>query len=352
MLHDLRTILTIALFLAPICFLIGYLTTRNEVPDIVIQPTFLKDSSPKIQSRRQRAWRKYEFERVSIIDSHSVRYPAHMKVNASGKIYVLDWHDFRVKVFSPSAILLGMTGRGRAGGAFANPTGFAVDRENGIWICDPVQGQIARFDANGDLVQSISPKFLAYRLAVIEDRMITMTASAKKTLFDIYDLSGNWLKSLGTFVENQLEYNVSLDGCIVADDESQGFIYGGLYVGILAGYGIDGKQRFLVQTIDRLPLPEIGAYGDMRRVEARDRIAILSMSIYGENLYILRGTPRSNGRKSAEQVVDVHSKRNGGYLFSFTIPITCAQAIFRPDRMYTRGEDGVTVWRVMSPHEL
>lgn len=272
-----------------------------------------------------------------------------MKVDDSGTIYLLDWEDFRVKIFSPFATPLGMTGHGDGDKGFENPTGIAVDGEGAIWVCDPVQRKVARFDSGGDLVQSISPKFLVYRMAVIEDRMITMTATAKKTLFDIYDLSGNWLKSLGTFIENQEEHSVVLDGHIVGDNESQGFIYGDMYAGFLAGYDIDGEQRFLVQTIDGMHLPAIGAYGDVQKVEVHDRIGILSMSILGENLYVLRGANNSTSTNTTEHIVDVHSKRNGGYLFSFRIPKTCVQATFRADRMYTRGEDGVIVWQVTRP---
>ena len=349
LLRDLRTILIIVLVLVPICLLIGYLTTTEEEPGIVIHPTFLKDSSPRTQSERARTWRKYEFERVSVIDSSQVRYPALMQVDNTGNICVLDWDVLRVKLFSPTATPLGMTGHSEPGSSFANPTGLTVDRGNAIWVCDPRKGHVVRFDAGGDLVQKIVPKFLVYKIAVIEDRMITMSATVKSTLFDIYDLSGNWLKSLGTFIENQQEYGVSLDGYIVGDDEGQGFIYGGRHVGILAGYGIDGQQRFIARTIDRWPLPEIVVNGDRRQVLAHDRIAISSMSISDDNLYLLRGTPSSSSEEGAGQAVDVHDKRNGEYLYSFTIPKTCEQAIFQSDRMYTRGDNGVTVWHVKSP---
>jgi hypothetical protein len=112
-----------------------------------------------------------------------------------------------------------------------------------------------------------------------------MAAPERNALFEIYNLSGKYSKSFGELIEDQPEAGIVLDGNIIGDAETQGFIYGGRHLGVLAGYSAGGR------------------------------------------------------------VMDVYDKRNGQYTFSFKLPVACQEVIVQEERIYLLGGDGVTVWR-------
>jgi len=346
--QDLRILLTAGLILAGLSFAIGYVTD-TPLTIVNVQPTFLEERrlAPKTQHTKNRILKEYTFQRMVIIDSTRIAKPIIMRADITDNIYILDWADLRIKLFSPTGSLLNIFGevKGSPLSRLLNPTGFSVGLNGELWVCDPPQRRIIQITPKGTVAQTLIPKSAVDRITVVGDTLITMAPPGAKFLFELYSLSGRFLKSFGEFIEDQPEYGIVLDGELVGDNQAQQFIYGGRYTGILAGYSLDGEQRFIARTIKTASLPKVLIIDGRKKVEPSSTIAILSMNIVDDRLYVLSGSSMRAVEKGQGQIVDVYNKFNGTYLFSFQLPVACRQAIIRSDRVYTLTESEVTVWR-------
>jgi hypothetical protein len=293
-----------------------------------------------------RLWKQYDFEKSFVIDSSRVTKPMMMRVDTSGNVYVLDWDDFRIKVFSPDGDLLRTFGEGKSvdRGEFRNPTAFCIGLNGDLWVCDPLLRKIVRFDAQGKLIQTLQPKSTVDRICISGDRLIAMVPPGGERLFEIYSLSGELLKSFGEIIADQASQGIALDGGVVNDGSGHGFIYGGRNIGFLANYSVDGEKQFIVQTIDDLVPTITITDGKKQKVKPNSPTAVLSMSLVGDKLYALSGASDATAGVTSGQIIDVYDKRDGTYLFSFKLPINCREAAMCSDRMYTLGRDGVTMW--------
>src|SRR5437867_538864 len=112
--EDIRILFIIGLFLAALSLLIGRIADRASAVVVEVQPAFLQGSAPRVQPTVNRLWEQYDFEKSFVIDSSRVTKPMMMRVDTSGNVYVLDWDDFRIKVFSPDADLLKTFGEGKS----------------------------------------------------------------------------------------------------------------------------------------------------------------------------------------------------------------------------------------------
>ncbi|HEU4712677.1 MAG TPA: hypothetical protein VFS76_13985 [Pyrinomonadaceae bacterium] len=342
---DLLLILAVAAVFLSLSYAIGFVT--NRPPATVELPTaFLSGERPKAQPTTARVWRKLTFEKNAILNSSSLKDPRKMQTYNSGNIVVLDWSDLRVKEFSPEGKLLRAFGE-EAGspGAFENPTGFALDSGGNMWVSDFKQERVGIFNTDGTN-RSFKPANTIYRLAAIGDVMFTMVTLDHSRLFDTYDLSGRQLKSFGELLEDQANESLVLEGDIVADAENNGVIYGGRYLGIIGAYDVEGKQRYLVQTIDNVPQPSIlNIEGRRRKVKPNTALPVLSLSILDNELYVLSGVGTADKRG---KVMDVYNKQDGRYLYSWELPADGQEAIVTSNYVYIRSDKEVTVWRTSS----
>jgi hypothetical protein len=343
----LLVVLVSAVFLS-LSYVIGSVSERFP-STAEVQPTFLKgERAPRKQSATARVWREHGFERVITLSQTALTRPAILRVDTAGNIYVLDWADLRIKMFSPDGNLSKGFGEGRGTrtGAFANPTSFSVGAKGELWVCDPPRRKITRFDPDGK-AQTIVLQSAVDRIAAVGDVLITMAPPSKSAFFAVYNSSGDRLKSFGEMIEDQSEKGILLDGNVIGDGENQDFIYGGRYISVIARYSADGEQQFVVQTIDGILMPKIVKIGESQTIkpDSLQAQSVLSMSIRGNELYVLSGA-RSDGAGSAVgQVMDIYDKRDGNYLFSLKLPIACREAIVRGDYIYILGDNGVTMWR-------
>jgi hypothetical protein len=272
-----------------------------------------------------------------------------MGANNSGNIFVLDWSDLRVKEFSPDGKFIKAFGD-KIGepGAFINPTGFALDSGGNVWVCDLKQQRIEVFNADGSQ-KTITPKNTTYRIAAVGDAMITMVTPTHDRLFETYDLSGQQRQSFGEILADQTDKGIILDGDIVADTENHGIIYGGRYLGILGAYDAEGKQRFLVQTIDNVPPPavlDVEHAGKKRKIKPNTTRPILSLSVLDKELYVLSGVDSDSA--AGGKVIDVYDKQNGQYLYSWELPADGQEAVVGANYIFIRRDNEVTVWRFKS----
>lgn len=345
---DLLLILAVGAVFLSLSYAIGFVTDR--APKAVELPTaFLSEARPKAQPTTARVWRKPAFEKTAVLNAASLKAPAKMQADNNGNIFVLDWKDLRVKQFSPDGKLLKAFGEEVGSrGAFDNPTGFTVDSGGNMWVCDFKQERVGVFNTDGSQ-RSFKPKHTIYRMASIGDVMITMVVLEYSRLFEVYDLSGKQLKTFGELLEDQANKGLALDGDIVADTENHGIIYGGRYLGIIGAYDTEGKQRFLVQTIDNVPQPTVlNIEGRMRKVKPNSALPVLSLSIQDKELYVLSGVHPDGTADRAGKIMDVYDKQDGHYLYSWELPADAQEAIVASNHIYIRSNKEVTVWSFKS----
>jgi hypothetical protein len=343
---DLLLVLSVAAVFFSLSYALGYVVERPP-KTTELQTAFLDgEHAPRIQPAGGRVWRERALERVLTLGPEAVKDPAIVRAGDNDNIYVLDWADLRVKMFSIDGKLLKAFGQEKDTGpdAFANPTGFSVGPGGEVWVCDPRQRRIAGFNPDGS-TQTVTPKSAIDRVTVVGNVLVTMAPPGSDRLFEVYNLSGERLKAFGELLEDQSGKGIILDGNIISDAESRGFIYGGRYIGVIAGYGAEGEQRFVVQTIGGTAPPKVLDVDGRRKINPNSTRSVLSMSLLGNELYVLSGA-RANGAAGASvQIMDVYDKRDGNYLYSLKLPVACKEAVVRPNYIYTLGDGGVTVWR-------
>lgn len=345
---DFLFIIAVAAVFLSLSYAIGFVTDRP--PEAVeLQTDFLSGAAPKAQPTTARVWRKPTFEKIAVLNSASLKEPAKMLAQNSANIFVLDWSDLRVKEFSPEGKLLRAFGEvlGRPG-AFVNPTGFAMDSGGNLWVCDMKQRRIGVINADGTK-KTIRPQNTPYRIVAMGDIVITMVTPIHSKLFETYDVSGQQLKSFGEFLEDQSNKGLVLDGEIVGDVENRGIIYGGRYLGIIGAYDAEGKQRFLIQTIDKVPQPTVlDIQGGPQKATHNTTLPVLSLSLLSNELYILSGVRPDGTAGAGGKVMDIYNKQDGHYLYSWVLPVEGEEAIVTSSYIYIRSDKEVTVWRFNS----
>jgi hypothetical protein len=179
--------------------------------------------------------------------------------------------------------------------------------------------------------------------------MMMMDTPVQNKFFETYDLSGKQLKSFGELLEDQPDKGIVLDGDIVADVENRGMIYGARYLGIIGAYDAEGKQRFLIQTIDNVSQPLVSSFdGGLRKVKPNSALPVLSLSVLNNELYILSGVHPDGTTSQSGKVMDVYNKQDGHYLYSWELPADGQEAIVTSNYIYIRSAKEITVWRFKS----
>lgn len=341
---DLLLVLSAAALFLSLSYAIGRVSERSPKA-AELRPSFLVgESAPKAQPGGGRVWKEHTFEKTFTIDKTAVSDPLTLRVGENGNVYVLDWADFRIKMFSPAGGLVQTygSGKGTGAGAFLSPTSISVGPGGELWVCDPRQQKITRFDARGE-VRAVLPQSPTDRIATVGDFVVAMSGPGADTLFEVYSQSGERLKSFGEVVADQRKEWIALDGSVVGDEEGRGFIYGGRYLGVLAGFGADGEKRFVVQTVDGATRPVILDYDGRHKINPSVTHAVLSLSVAEDKLYVLSAAP---GEGEAGRVLDAYDKRDGRYLYSVKLPFVARQAFVKGGRIYALNKDGVTAWRM------
>lgn len=344
--RDLLLVLAVAAVLLALSYAIEPETEDSGMP-VESEIAFLDGSrAPRKQAAAGRVWKEYAFKKTAGLDESAVKRPVVLRVGHTGEFYLLDWADYRVKMFSPEGQLLQTFGEGKGTGegGFVNPTAYSVRPDGELWVCDPPQQIIRRYSPGGNM-QVLIPQSAVHRVEAVGDVMVTMVPPGTDTLFDVYDLSGKRLRSFGELIKNQRTKSIALDGNVAGDDESSGFVYAGWTMPVIAGYGVDGEQRFIVQPIESGAPPPALNIGARQKANPNATTVTWSLSIAGDKLYVLSGA-KAPGESKSGFVMDVYDKRNGSYLFSFKLPLACREAVVRADHIYAvaRG-GGVWVWR-------
>ncbi|HEV2845773.1 MAG TPA: hypothetical protein VG477_13055, partial [Thermoanaerobaculia bacterium] len=134
----------------------------------------------------------------------------------------------------------------------------------------------------------------------------------------------------------------ALDG-FVEPDGPEGFVYAGMFTGVLASYTQDGKPRFLVETIDPRPLPRIMRDSRESWVDQGADYSTLSLSVADAGIHLL-----SYMRSGVKRVgtLDTYDRGSGAYLYSRRVPGPCNWAFVTGDHVYTVNHATITKWKL------
>src|SRR6185295_6857931 len=221
--RDLLLILLMVAVFSCLSYAIGHLSKRTPSTN-EIQTNFLGgEHTPRAQSHADRVWREASIQKALSLDATLLSTPTIMRSDHEGNIYVLDWADFRIKMFSPDGSLLKVFGQGKGTdtAAFLNPTSFSVSAKEELWVSDPPQRKITHFSPGGK-VDLVPTHREAWRIASVRNKLITMAVPERNAAFEVYD-AGEYSKSFGELLEYQSETGLVLDGNIVGDSDNQGF---------------------------------------------------------------------------------------------------------------------------------
>jgi hypothetical protein len=269
-----------------------------------------------------------------------LKKPASVKADKEGNFYVLDLGSRSVKKFSPEgAYLQGYSASESESADPYGPIDFTVNSQGWVWTCQLTEGLLG-FSPEGQLASEIPTLKDSLRVAIAEEQTFTVL-TMDENLFHSYSSNGEAQSAFGSLIEQQGENSIALDGWIDGDREGS-LYYASRSAGLIAAYGPTGRVRFLRQTIDPIPLPELELRGGARIIAPGDRSAV-SMNVDGDQIYVLAEVDYR--RSTRHQVIDVYSKKDGSYLYSRRLPQVYAYAFAAGSRLYTVSEGQVTVWR-------
>ena len=333
-------------------FLWGY-AQRNDYA--VAETSFLSGdfhAGVVAQPAAQRTIRPAEYRRLWRAEAASEPFfgPLRPKVDARGHVYVADLGDVKIKELSPDGQPVTVYGEGKGQGPgelnFLND--FEVTSVGELWVSDKKNARVSVFEPSGRLSRTVRSGDLRfpYRLTLGPkmEAFVSLETIVSEDLFGVYDEQGRLLRRFGHLIEDQKWHSLALDGWLESDGEG-GFVYAGLYTGILARYGLDGRQRFLVRTIDSRPLPKIFRAGRSMWVDPEAPLSTATLSVTGTQVHSFSSEGEGVFRR---RLIDTYRKEDGSYLYSRPVPEPCTWLIQRGEHIYTVGEDmAVSKWEML-----
>ncbi len=268
------------------------------------------------------------------------------RLDRDSNIYIFDYGDMKIKKFSKDGkfIMEIGKGRGKGPGEFVNPTDFIVDKYNNILVCDPVNGLLTKFDSTGKVIKTLRPKNNPYRLALKGNNLV-IQFSYGEDLFGLYDLDGNFKFSFGKdIVPEQSKFPILMAGEI--DIEGNYLYCGFTYTGYICCFDLrNGSTRYVVKTIDDLPIPQVELFSvgkaQVIRIKPGTPILVKELNVNQDKLFIETGVFKD------QTVIDVYSADNGNYLYSFKIPEKSKGGYFDGRYYYGVKDTSVSKWEVI-----
>ena len=190
----------------------------------------------------------------------------------------------------------------------------SVERGGEVWILDSIASKIIKLDRNCKTQKSFVARNPALALQVNSSGEVVVLTSAGKSLFDLYDQSGNLLRSFGQRISygNPIADGELSNGHMVADTKG-GFYFSFNYPPLVRHYGRDGKLlgEFNPLTDVSIGAPNVSSekQGNRVRVRSNYQIWILDMTLdeRGRLIFLLSGKPKSQAIRQGSQTLMVTS---------------------------------------------
>lgn len=310
-----------------------------------IQPKFRSGAVPQRQVHSTRVWERWNWRKLRSVGSgdgsEGLAY-AHMGPGDSLMVY--DAINYTVRRISPGAGL--PENIAVPPEVFRRTTLSLTDlapAEDGstIWACNP-NGSITGFDRDGGIQYTLPRTIRGMRLAVFKDRLIT-TLAGSEYLFGAYTRATKTIAQFGEFLDEQSKIPILTDGWLAADTSQQAFYYAPRYDGFLASYKLDGTPRFLIQTVESLPLPKRRRKADGLVLYPTLLTVISCISARAGKLYVLVNHAGAGGPGTEPSVLDIYSTKDGSYLSSAVLPCHYTEIALGRGAGYTLGPAGVDV---------
>lgn len=93
----------------------------------------------------------------SASDMGVLNRPQYLDVDAEGNIYVMDWGDVDIKVFSPEGRLIRtIGGKGQGPGEFDTPASFKISKDNTLFLLSGRQYRISALKTTGEYISGFT----------------------------------------------------------------------------------------------------------------------------------------------------------------------------------------------------
>ena len=322
--------------------------------------TFQVNKYCREQKIKSRIFKNVDVKRI-FRTSDSLFSPIKLKLDKRNSyLYVLDIGDLRIKKFSLFGKFIRSYGRGKGKGPgeFLNPVSFVVDDNLRIWVSDPYTGIITVIGDDNSIKRSFRPKNISAEICLAKGKVVLSRTINTEYLFDVYDMSGNYLYSLGEkiFPVNSKSPEFLFGFPLIAGIEDIDFDHKFLYctferLNCFLAIDIEkGTLKYLMKTIDDIKLPEIKVIetksGPIYKVGEDKEFPSLAMNLVGDKIYITSGKNFSVDDNTT--FVDVYSSESGEYLYSFKIPEKFKQGGYFDGRYYYGvGDTSISKWEVI-----
>lgn len=311
--------------------------------------------SLKIKSQRakNREWKPLHVEKIfSLGIEDGLLRPLSVRVDKRGNIYIFDLGDTCVKKFTSDGKFIQKFGKGRGQGPgeFINPTDYGIKNNGEVWICDPVIGYITVFDIKGIPIETYRTNNPPMRLGLFSSNgflvvplFFVVPSFFMELSFEKYDARGKLMSIFNLPIpwKKKSRSHLIMDGRLSVDDEDN-IYYAFIRVGLLASFSQEGNLRYLVETIDRTPPPEVIKFSGGVRIDPKSPWTALSVNTVDSEIYILSHIGSKNKKG---MVLDVYSSFDGRYVYSYEISQKCLYSYVTIDSIFTVEDGSVSKWK-------
>jgi hypothetical protein len=294
-----------------------------------------------------RSWWPPPDERVLTLESsdETILYgPLRLHVDADGSLFVLDYGASQVKEFTPDGRFVRASGAGvgQGPGEIATPTDFTVTAAGEVVVADPTNGRLTVFGESGELARTLKLERPGYRLSPAPDGGFFILFELAEMTFGRVDSTGKLVDAFGVLLDDQLRKGLLLEG-FLTETPNQGFIYAAHYAGLLAAYDREGRNLWVVETLDRQPLPRLLQDADSMWVDREAHRSALSVSVSRRGVHVFSYV---EGGLDPRPVVDTYRLADGTYEGSWEVPERGRAVVVTDEALFVVKPTSISQWRL------
>ena len=272
--------------------------------------------------------------------------PRQAVVDASEKhLYILDHGVMDVKQFDiDTGQLVQRYGKGKGSGPgeFLDLGLIALVGEGQILVTDKKKRDLTLFDLEGQVQRVKKMPFHTRGLATSQDgRYVLLTnRSNNLDLFKMYTAQGEELVSFGWLASGDDKPYISFPGEMLGNN-SDSFVFSGLYGGGLLSYSFEGAFRFYRETLDSAPFPRWVADNTedapVYKLDASLSNATHIQRNIWENVYYEVVLYQEEGQT---WFIDAYDMETGDYIASTVLPEECGAYFITDRHVYANCKEG------------